>query len=482
MTRLPRVTLDRKMEEGTRELLRSELARSGKVDVVAGADEEEALAEIRRTSHDLEFTDRSACRLGERLAANSLLKASLVQAGSGKRLLVQVFSAESGCLNASAGVFWNEQRPELSVAEVVAELVNNLRAEVEVPGGRALAIVTEREVGEKEELWSMEESRGTIVAFETEPKAAVVLLDGKLLCMATPCSKLVAHGSHKVEFQMESYLPVRESVIVDAKTRGVKRKLTPDFGWLSVVSDPPALSVTLDGKPWGTSPVTRRRITSGPHRVLVSDPRYFDKGMDFAIKRGEHEEITVELARREGGLRIHAQDNDGNDIRANVLLDGRNVGKTPYAARLLVGEHQVTVTLSENTWDKTVVVKEAEVEELVAILGVSIVIGSDSGHHRTDIDDVTTSVSPTVVSEPYVGNEPTFEPIIPPPAVEDDGRGRTPFYGRWWFWTTVGVVAAGAGTGLYLMMGDSGAESAPKGTVKFTVNSAAAHSDFIFYE
>ena len=133
--RLPRVTLDEGMDGQVRELLRTELARTGKVDVVAGADEEAALAAIRRKSHEVQFSDRSACKLGQRLAANSLLKASFVEAGNGKRLLVQIFSAESGCLNASAGVFWNVERPDMSVAEAVAELVNNLRVAVDLPGG-----------------------------------------------------------------------------------------------------------------------------------------------------------------------------------------------------------------------------------------------------------------------------------------------------------------------------------------------------------
>jgi thiol-disulfide isomerase/thioredoxin len=370
LARLPRVTLDDGMDGQVRELLRTELARSGKVDVVAGADEEKALAEIRRTSHELQFSDRSACKLGQRLAANSLLKASFVKAGSGKRLLVQLFSAETGCLNASAGVFWNETKPDLSVAEAVAELVNNLRVGVELAGGAGPATVKEREIGERAEGWELEGTSGVIVAFETEPTGAVVLLDGKVLCMSSPCSKLVAPGSHKVEFQLESYLPVRESVTVTERTGSVKRTLTPDFGWLTVRSKPAGLGVTLDGKPWGTTPVQRRQVSSGPHRVLVSDLRYFDKGKEIVVDRGEHEEVDVELSAREGGLQVHARDRRGNDLRATVLVDGREMGNTPFSGKVMVGDHRVRVVQNGESWEKNVTVREKQVEKLDAVLDI----------------------------------------------------------------------------------------------------------------
>jgi len=370
LARLPRVTLDEGMDGHVRELLRTELARTGKVDVVAGADEEEALAQIRRTSHDLQFSDRSACKLGQRLAANSLLKASFVKAGSGKRLLVQIFSAETGCLNASAGVFWNVEKPDLSVAEAVAELVNNLRVGVELPGGAAPPTVKEREIGERAEGWELEGTSGVVVAFETEPAGAVVLLDGKVLCQATPCSKLVAPGSHKVEFQLESYLPVRESVTVTERTGSVKRTLTPDFGWLTVRSTPAGLGVKLDDKPWGTTPVEQRQVSSGPHRVLVSDPRYFDKGKEIVVDRGEHEELDVELTAREGGIQVHARDRRGNDLRAQVVVDGKEVGRTPYSGKVMVGDHWVRVALNGESWEKDVTVREKQIEKLDAVLDI----------------------------------------------------------------------------------------------------------------
>ena len=373
---LPRVTLDPEMDSGLRALLRAELARTGKVLVVASAEEESALAEIRERSRDLQFSEKSACKLGQRLAANSLLKTSFVKAGGGKKLLVQLFSAETGCLNASAGVFWNDTRPDLSAAEAVAELTNELRVAVELPGGARNTALQEREIGEQEESWTMERAGGVIVAFQSEPAGAVVLLDGKVLCQASPCSKLVTSGSHRLEFQLESYLPVRESIAVSERTASVDRKLTPDFGWSTVNSTPPGLGITLDGRPWGSTPVVRRQVSSGPHQVLVSDPSHYDKGREVIVERGEHEEIDVVLAERQGGIQVLARDQKENDLRAKVYVDGQEVGITPFSGKVIVGERKVRVMHDGDSWETSLTVVEKQVEKVEAVLDVAR--GSDA--------------------------------------------------------------------------------------------------------
>lgn len=49
----------------------------------------------------------------------------------------------------------------------------------------------------------------------------------------------------------------------------------------------------------------------------------------------------------------------------------------------------------------------------------------------------------------------TAAPPTQGPGIKDDS---TPWYGKWWFWTAMGVVAAGAGVGIYLGMSAGGTE------------------------
>jgi len=368
LARLPRVTLDEDMDSSVRQMVRTELARTGKVEVIAGKEEEQALEDIRQTSRDLQFADLSSCKMGQRLAANSLLKSSFVKAGDGKRLLVQLFSAETGCLNASAGVYWNEEMPDMSIAEVVAELVNNLRATVDLPGGTAPRTIEERSFAQKSESWSMDVQAGVLVNFESDPAGAIVMVDGRLQCQTTPCSKTLSMGRHTVEMQKESYVPGKTSVSVRQGIPPVNVKLTPDFGWLSVTSLPSGLPVLVDGQKIATTPLSKHQISTGPHRVLVSDASYYDQGKQVQISRGESEVVEVTLQGREGGLVVHARDEQGNDLAAEVWLDEAKIGTTPLAQQVLIGQYKLRVVQNGRQAEQAVDVKEKQVAEIQAVL------------------------------------------------------------------------------------------------------------------
>ncbi|MFH1531722.1 MAG: PEGA domain-containing protein [Pseudomonadota bacterium] len=308
LRRLPRVTLDSQLDSGIRELLRTELARTGKVDVVAGAAEEEALAAIRRKSHELQFSDRSACELGQRLAANSLVKASFVAAGNGKRLLVQLFSAETGCLNASAGVFWNEQRPDLSAAEAVTELVNNLRQGVETPNGASVtAHVPAPEVPAPEPLDKVVRYQGTITV-TTDPAGAQVLLDGTPIGTTPVAPRSIPAREYEIRILADGFTPIVESVTVE---RGADTRIDRTL------------------------------------RAVKPLPRI-----------------------QEGEIRIKALDRQGDALEALVVLDGRKVGMTPHVGKVLVGNHRVQVVLDGVSWEKNVTVRENQTEQFEALLDI----------------------------------------------------------------------------------------------------------------
>ena len=371
--RLPRVTLDEGMEDQLRAMLRTELARTGKVAVVAGAKEEKQLTEIRRKSHDVQYSDRTACRLGQRLAANSLLKASFVNAGAGQRLLVQLFSAESGCLNGSAGVFWNTSNPEQSVAEAVAELVSNLRVSVEMPGvTQVRSQVAERTVREKSQAWDPDVAAAIVVQFETSPPGATLLVDGQPLCQATPCSKTLAPGPHKIQMAMEKHMVRSETVKLDQANRWVNWTLEPDFGWLSVQSTPSGLPVLVDGSAVGRTPLHRQEIARGPHQVLLQDSQYIDERRDINIGRGEEKSLVFELEARLGAIQVSASDEVDNDLEADVWVDGYHLGKTPITAKVIIGRHEVKVqAIGLKDWEREVSVAERETLPVRATLAAA---------------------------------------------------------------------------------------------------------------
>ncbi|NOZ84791.1 MAG: PEGA domain-containing protein, partial [Deltaproteobacteria bacterium] len=122
--------------------------------------------------------------------------------------------------------------------------------------------VKEQDIGEKAGDWDIGESSTVLASFSSEPSGAVVLFDGKLLCHSTPCSKVVGKGRHRVSMEKERYLSQTRTITFDSDSR-VGWKLTPDFGWLTVETEPAGLDVKIDGKVAGKSLLKDYEVSRG---------------------------------------------------------------------------------------------------------------------------------------------------------------------------------------------------------------------------
>jgi len=164
--------------------------------------------------------------------------------------------------------------------------------------------------------------------------------------------------------QKENYVPNSASVSVSQGIEPVRMTLTPDFGWVTVSSSPSGLPVFVDGERVGLTPLSNHELSTGPHQVLVSDARYCDSGKQVRVDRGETETISVEPQPREGGLVVSARDKEGNDLEAEVWLDGVRIGIAPLAKQVLMGRRKLEVVESGRRVERFVDVKEKQVEEV----------------------------------------------------------------------------------------------------------------------
>jgi len=114
-------------------LLRAELTRTGRIDVVATDKERADLRRIRRDSHGMAYDDRLACEPGQEVPANSLLRAAVVEEGRRRYLSLTLLDAVKGCAPAVAYVPWHKKRPVESVAAGVADLLSRLRHAPDLP-------------------------------------------------------------------------------------------------------------------------------------------------------------------------------------------------------------------------------------------------------------------------------------------------------------------------------------------------------------
>jgi len=149
-----------------------------------------------------------------------------------------------------------------------------------------------------------------------------------------------------------------------------------------------------------------RETKKPPNRTMVLKLIDELKGVLTAVESRRSET-------NEGKLLLGAE---GSSVGASVSIDGKAVGKLPLSRKLVAGAYVVKVERENyRPWSMTVTIVAGRDMEIPVKL-----IGADQ---NVDPAPVATSA---------------------------------PLYRRWWFWTAVGVVAAGAGVGIYLGTRDSG--------------------------
>jgi hypothetical protein len=221
-------------------------------------------------------------------------------------------------------------------------------------------------IGEAVEDWDVGQGEETIVKFESDPTDAIVLVDGRIVCQKTPCSKMLTRGKHNIVIQKENYLP-KKNVFDIKKGQSIKAKLEPDFGWLTV-NAPVEIEIILDGQKIGKTPVNKRVINPGGHQVETENECYYKTGEKFQIKRGETKNITLDLKPKESAIKVTAKDEKDNDIESAVFVDGKRVGSSPGTFKIPLCSKEVVVKSQKNEFKQNLILKEKEISIVTAFI------------------------------------------------------------------------------------------------------------------
>ncbi len=237
-------------------------------------------------------------------------------------------------------------------------------------GGEGAGSANDVEVplGGGAKAWSASGQAKEVVSFDSVPGGAMVEVDEQPIG-ETPCRRALALGTYRVDIKKVRY--VSYSQVLEVKTGrpgAVNTNLVPDFGWVTVESEPAGLSVSIDGKKAGVTPMTKQEIDTGTHDILVTSDDYHEEGRRIVVDRAEVETIHVAPVPRNGGLTVIAVDVQGNATTATVKIDGRNAGRAYEPITALRGKHQVEVVGAGGTWKG----EYAIVEEMLGELQVKL--------------------------------------------------------------------------------------------------------------
>ncbi|HET6145933.1 MAG TPA: tetratricopeptide repeat protein [Polyangia bacterium] len=138
----------------------------------------------------------------------------------------------------------------------------------------------------------------------------------------------------------------------------------------------------------------------------------------------------------------------GEPVGAEVLADGEPIGLLPLARPLRLPIGEITLTVRKEGYDKIT---------RVASIARGALVRESVTLHRAPVAPVAIRRAPPPrvdgpeSTTPAGGGRPVRMTLKAAPPPEEATAASSPIYGRWWFWTAIGVVAVGAGAGAYLL-------------------------------
>jgi len=168
--------------------------------------------------------------------------------------------------------------------------------------------------------------------------------------------------------QAKKYEKRTETIAVKRGSK-IDWELIPNFGWVTVTSEPSGLDVKVRGEKIGVTPLNRHEVPIGPHEVLVTSPCHYDAGERVNVERGKERRISATLTPRQGAVDVSAEDAKGNAVEADVYVDGQRVGRSPGVFKVSICAREVELRHEDHgTVKKNLDVREKTVVRVDAVL------------------------------------------------------------------------------------------------------------------
>ena len=208
----------------------------------------------------------------------------------------------------------------------------------------------------------------------TNPPGASVRVDNNLIAGTTPLTiENLSAGEHFIQVEKENTFGKQTVNIEPNVINRASIKLGAYTVNLNVFSTPDGGSVSLDGKQYGTTPLTIKDLTVGTHRLKVDKTGFVDHISDVLVEKGKVNtvEVTLDVTPQ---LTINS-----NPTGANIRISGhRQEYLTPNKyMQLNPGEYQITLIKQQyEPYTEVITLKGGDVK----VMNVSLVRKTGSIH------------------------------------------------------------------------------------------------------
>ncbi len=182
-----------------------------------------------------------------------------------------------------------------------------------------------------------------LVTLTTEPEiGAQVLADGVVLGTTPLVDVELKPGVRQLELSAARHLPATRELDVrgGGERQALAVTLTPDWGVVSLRTEPPGATVLVDGVEAGVTPAALE-VMSGEHDLEVRLAGYNAWSTKLLVAANQSQQLPdVTLAQADGRLEIASTPSE-----ATVSVNGEFRGRTPLTLRLSPGRsHRLALT------------------------------------------------------------------------------------------------------------------------------------------
>jgi formylglycine-generating enzyme required for sulfatase activity len=235
----------------------------------------------------------------------------------------------------------------LFAGDAAVPLAGDAVAELDA-GSTRLRVETERYLPESREVEIAGRGQAQTVAFTlrpawagvhigSTPPGAAVMVDGAA-AGTTPLDTEMRAGTRSIVLTLAGYKPVTLTRPIEAgmALRLENIELPPADGHVSLSSDPPGASVSVDGDFQGTTPLQLALSSATAHALRLTKPGYQASEQRVSLNPEEQQELRITLSPEYGTVFITARPAD-----ATLTVDGAPAGTATQRLRLTTRAHQL---------------------------------------------------------------------------------------------------------------------------------------------
>lgn len=209
---------------------------------------------------------------------------------------------------------------------------------------------------------SEEVGEASIEIFYTPPDSDI-LIDGIKVASSSPYKNpKISAGQHSLEIRRKGFISIKENITLkDQQKFSSNYILKPErevFGSVSVETDPPGATVTIDGQiKSGVTPMNMKVLAGVDHTIIVERSGYRRVEERFTVGEDETRTLRYKLTRSMAKLIVNSTPRG-----AAVSINNKHAGRTPYSQKIRVGEKYI-IEISKPSYEtvqKTVIADKEE--------------------------------------------------------------------------------------------------------------------------